>query len=134
MAKISRTPFNASRWITSNLSSDTTITKKLTGRCFFVTAGSEIDLTVNFLDSGSYFKIIARENTSGDINIIFPSMEGVLISDDAVTTELTNAGESAQTILTIPSGASAGSYVDLICDGKKWYVTGMAHGAHFTQS
>lgn len=133
MAKISRTPFNASRWITSHVSSDTTITKKLTGRCFFVTAASTINLSVNFLDSGCYFKIITRENTSGAINITFPAMEGVLIADDTSTVAVTNAGESGQTTLIIPSGASAGSYVDLICDGQKWYVTGMAHGVHFTQ-
>ena len=134
MAKISRTPFNASRWITSHISSDTTITKKLTGRCLFVTAAAEIDLNINFLDSGCYFKIIAREDTTGNINISFPAMEGVLIADNTSTVAVTNAGESSQTILTIPSGASAGSYVDLICDGQKWYVTGMAHGVHFTQS
>jgi hypothetical protein len=134
MAKISRTPFNGSRWITSYVSSDTTITKKLTGRCFFVTASSTTNLNVNFLDSGCYFKIIAREDTTGNINISFPTMEGVLIADDTSSVAITNAGESDQTTLTIPSGASAGSYVDLICDGQKWYVTGMAHGVHFTQS
>ena len=134
MAKISRTPFNGSRWITSYVSSDTTITAKLTGRCFFVTAGGATNLNVNFLDNGCYFKIIMRENTSGNVNISFPSMEGVLVSDNTSDVALTNAGESGQTTLTIPSGASAGSYVDLICDGNKWYVTGMAHGVHFTQS
>ena len=134
MAKISRTPFNASRWITDNISSDTTITKKLTGRCLFVTANGTTNLTVNFLDNGCYFKIIAKANTTGAINISFPSMEGVLISDNTSAVALTNAGDAGQTVLTLPSGATAGSYVDLICDGEKWYVTGMAHGVHFTQS
>jgi hypothetical protein len=61
-------------------------------------------------------------------------MEGVLVSDDGSGITLTNAGESGQTNLILASGATAGSYVDLICDGDKWYVTGMAHGVNWTQS
>lgn len=134
MAKIARTPYNASRWLTQKVSSDTNLTIKHTGRCIFVTANGTVNLNINFLDNGSYFKIIVREATAGSINLNFSSMEGVLVSDDTTDVRLTNAGESNQTTLTIPSGASAGTYVDLLCDGKKWYLNGMAHGIHFTQS
>jgi len=136
MAKIARTPFNASRWVTKRVSSSTNLSIKQTGQCIFVSASSVVDLNVNFLDKGSYFKIIVREDTAADININLPAMEGVLIFDlgAGAGAGFVNAGETSQTTLTIPSGASAGTYVDLICDGSKWYVTGMAHGVQWTQS
>lgn len=134
MAKIARTPFNASRWVTKRVSSSTNLSIKQTGQCIFVSASSVVDLNVNFLDKGSYFKIIVREDTTADININLPAMEGVLIFDLGAGAGFVNAGETSQTILTIPAAASAGTYVDLICDGSKWYVTGMAHGVQWTQS
>lgn len=134
MAKIARTPFNASRWVTKRVSSNTNLSIKQTGQCIFVSASSAVDLNINFLDKGSYFKIIVREDTSAAININLPAMEGVLIFDLGAGAGLVNAGESDETTLTIPATASAGTYVDLICDGLKWYVTGMAHGVQWTQS
>jgi hypothetical protein len=134
MAKIARTPFNASRWVTKRVSSNTNLSIKQTGQCVFVTASSQVDLSINFLDKGSYFKIIVREDTTAAININLPALEGVLIYDTGSGVGFTNAGDSGQTILTIPATASAGTYVDLICDGLKWYVTGMAHGVQWTQS
>lgn len=131
MAKIARTPFNASRWVTKRVSSSTNLSIKQTGQCIFVSASSQVDLNISFLDKGSYFKIIVREDTTAAININLPDMEGVLIYDAGTGAGFTNAN---QTTLTIPSGASAGTYVDLICDGSKWYVTGMAHGVQWTQS
>jgi len=132
MAKIARTPYNGSRWVTRRVSTDTTLNQKLTGYCIFVNDG--VNLDVNFLDSGSYFKIILRQDSTANLTISFPTMEGVLVSDDGSGITLTNAGESGQTNLILASGATAGSYVDLICDGDKWYVTGMAHGVNWTQS
>ena len=134
MAKIARTPFNASRWVTKRISSTTKLSIRQTGQCIFVSASSEVDLNINFLDKGSYFKIIVREDTTAAININLPAMEGVLIYDNSGAVGFTNAGDADQTTLNIPLGASAGTYVDLICDGLKWYVTGMAHGVQWTQS
>jgi len=133
MAKIARTPYNGSRWVTKRVSTSTILNQKLTGQCIFVTANENINLDVNFVDSGSYFKIILRQDTTGNITLTFPSVEGVIVSDDG-SIALTNVGESGQTTLVIPTAASAGSYLDLISDGTKWYVTGMVHGVQPTQS
>lgn len=133
MAKIARTPYNGSRWVTKRVSTSTILNQKLTGQCIFVTANENINLDVNFVDSGSYFKIILRQDTTGNITLTFPSVEGVIVSDDG-NIALTNVGESGQTTLVIPTAASAGSYLDLISDGTKWYVTGMVHGVQPTQS
>lgn len=134
MAKIARTPFNAARWLTRNISSDAQISNKLTGYCLFVTADSEaVNLTVNYKDQGSYMKIILAETSSYDLNLILPAMEGVAIYDDSGV-NIVSLGDSNETTLTLPAGATAGSYIDLICDGDKWYVQAMTHNATWQQS
>lgn len=134
MAKIARTPFNAARWLTKNISSDAQISNKLTGYCLFVTAETEVvNLTVNYKDEGSYMKIILAETSSYDLNLILPAMEGVAIYDEGGV-GIVSLGDSNETRLTLPDGATAGSYIDLICDGDKWYVQAMTHGVTWSQS
>lgn len=134
MAKIARTPFNAARWLTKNISSDAQISNKLTGYCLFVTVDSEaVNLTFNYSEKGSYNKIILTEDLSYELNIVFPAMEGVVIYDDGGVGVL-QVGESGETTLTLPATAAAGSYIDLICDGDKWYVQGMTKGVTWTQA
>jgi hypothetical protein len=134
MAKIARTPFNAARWLTKNISSDAQISNKLTGYCLFVTVDSEaVNLTFNYSEQGSYNKIILTEDSSYELSFIFPAMEGVVIYDDGGVGVL-QVGELGETTLTLPVAAAAGSYIDLICDGDKWYVQGMTKGVTWTQS
>lgn len=125
MAKIARTPFNAARWLTKEVSSTSTIGQKLTGYCLFVTAGSAVGLNVDYLNKGSYFKVVVKENTTGDITLTLLSAVLVSVSDDGVTATVV---EGPGTTITIPSGTTAGTCLDFICDGNKWYVQGMAHG------
>lgn len=134
MAKIARTPFNAARWLTKNISSDAQISNKLTGYCLFVTVDSEaVSLTFNYSEKGSYNKIILTEDSSYNLNIVFPAMEGVVIYDNSGVGVL-QVGESDETTLILPATAAAGSYIDLICDGDKWYVQGMTKGVTWQQS
>lgn len=134
MAKIARTPFNAARWLTKNISASAQISNKLTGYCLFITADTAvIDLTVNYAEKGSYMKIILTDDSSYGVNLTLPAMEGVAIYDDSGVGILP-VGDIGETVLTLPSGATAGSYIDLICDGSKWYVQAMTHGVTWTQS
>jgi len=134
MAKIARTPYNAARWLTKEVNTDLEITQKLSGYCLFVTADStEVNLELNYVDQGSYIKIILAEDSSSQLNISFPAMEGIAIYDQNGVGVL-SLGDSDQTKLTLPAGATAGSYVDLICDGNKWYVQAMTHGVIWQQS
>ena len=130
MAKIARTPFNSSRMITGGISSNKTLTVKTTGYTYFVTASSAVDININYADKGSYYKFILKTDSTADITIALPSLVGLLISDDGSVSVVEDTGTS----LTIPSGASAGTYVDLICDGSKWYARGMSAGSAFTIS
>lgn len=134
MAKIARTPFNAARWLTKNISASSQISNKLTGYCLFATADTEqVDLTVNYIDQGSYMKIILSETSSYDLRVILPAMEGVAIYDDSGV-GIVSLGDSGETTLILPATATAGSYIDLICDGDKWYVQAMTHGVTWQQS
>ena len=125
MAKVTRTPYNASRWVTKAMSTDSTLSLKLTGYCIFATATSTATtLTVNFVDNGAYFKVIVKEDTSEALNISLPSVKAVLVSDNGAASVVEGSG----TTLTFPSGTKAGSYVDLLCDGSEWYIQGMHVG------
>lgn len=128
MAKIARTPFNASRMLTGGISSDITLDEKTKGYTYFVTASSAVAIDINYTDKGSYYKFIIKEDTAGDITIAVPNLVALMISDDGSVSVVEGTG----TTLTIPTGAKAGTYVDLICDGSKWYARGMSAGSAFT--
>jgi len=133
MAKIARTPFNAARWLTKNISSTSTISNKLTGYCLFVTAETDaVNLNVNYVEQGCYMKVILEETSSQELSLTFPSMEGVAIYDVSGVGVL-SLGDSGETTLVLPAGATGGSYIDLICDGDKWYVQAMTHGVQWNQ-
>ena len=132
MAKISRTPFNASRMITGGIRSDTTLREKTKGYTYFVKATSTVAINITYTDKGSYYKFIIKEESVEAITIDAPDLVGLMISDDG--SNPVQVIEGVGTTLTIPAGAKAGTYVDLICDGSKWYARGMSAGSTFTIS
>ena len=67
MSKITRTPYNSSRWITKELTKTTKIEVKNTGECLFLNPSEEMTITFNFIDKGSYFKIILKEDAVSPI-------------------------------------------------------------------
>lgn len=127
MAKIARTPFNGARWLTKFVTSDTTITRNSTGQCLFVTADSDtVELNINFVDQGSYFKIIIKETTTQDITVTLPDdVAAVIVCDDGTAAMVEGSG----TTIFLPTGTTEASYLDLVCDGSKWYCQGMIHGS-----
>jgi hypothetical protein len=130
MAKIARTPYNASRVISKEISSDVELSIGTQGYTFFVTATEAMSINVGYLDKGSYYKIILKENALADIIITLPSVSGVLISDDGLSGA--QVVQDSGNKITIPSGAVTGTYIDLVCDGSKWYARGMSAGSAFT--
>ena len=130
MAKIARTPFNASRMLTGGISSDIVLSDKTKGYTYFVTASSAVAINVNYTDKGSYYKFILKSDSTAEITIQVPSLVALVISDDAGVSVVEGTG----TTITIPSGAKAGTYVDLLCDGSKWYARGMSASSTFVIS
>lgn len=134
MGKIARTPFNAARWLTANYNSSQTIGERLSGYCLFITADTAaITLNVNYFKKGCYMKIILTDQSSHDLTVSLGAMEGVAIYDNSGV-DILALGDGGETKLILPTGAAAGSYIDLICDGEKWYVQAMTHGVAWTQA
>lgn len=128
MSKIARTPYNSSRWITKTIIKSTTIEIKNTGECLFINPSEEITLQFNFIDKGSYFKIILKNDIQSKVNIsTISTFVGVLVYDDGVSSSGILKSETQQ--LSFPAGSSAGSYLDIMCDGDKWYCQGVLQGA-----
>ena len=129
MAKIARTPFNASRMITGVISENKNLSGRTRGYTYFIDSLSagQISINIDYTDKGSYYKFILREDSQGPIQIQVPSLVALVISDDSGVSVIEGTG----TTLTIPLYAKAGTYVDLICDGSKWYARGMSAGSEF---
>lgn len=134
MGKIARTPFNAARWLTINYTSSQIIGERLSGYCIFITASTAaVTLDVDYKRSGCYMKIILTDQSSHDLTVSLGAMEGVAIYDNSGV-DILALGDIGETKLILPTGAAAGSYIDLICDGEKWYVQAMTHGVAWTQA
>jgi hypothetical protein len=123
MAKVSRTPYNGARYVTRQVNKDTTLNSKMTGEAVFVTADEAVTISIPFFDNGAYFRIILRNTNVGDLTLTFTSVSGVVFSDDGSSTASTTY-EDAQSIV-IPAESAAGSFVDVICDGARWYAQGL---------
>jgi hypothetical protein len=123
MAKVSRTPYNGARYVTRQVNKSVTLNSKMTGEAVFVTADGAITVDIPFFDNGAYFRIILRDSNVGALTLTFTSVSGVVFSDDGVSTTSTTY-EDAQSI-EIPAGRAAGSFVDVICDGARWYAQGL---------
>ena len=128
MAKIARTPFNASRMITGVISESRNLSGPTKGYTYFIDSLSEDEIVINidYTDKGSYYKFILREDSQGLIKIQVPALVALVISKSDA--EGTVVYEGTGTYIDIAPGSKAGTYVDLICDGEKWYARGMSAG------
>ncbi len=123
MAKVSRTPYSGARYVTRQVNKNTTLNSKMTGEAIFVTAAEAVTVNIPFFDNGAYFRIILRDASAGDLTLTFNSVSGVVFSDDGASTTSTTY-EDEQEIM-IPANSAAGSFVDVICDGARWYAQGL---------
>ena len=123
MAKISRTPYNGARYVTRQISKSITLNSKMTGEALFVDAQEALTVSLPFLDNGAYFKIILKNENAGAVTLSFASMSGIVFSDDGAA--ITATSHEAQTEIVIPTGSASGSFVDVLCDGERWYVQGL---------
>tara|TARA_R110002153_G_scaffold34313_9_gene102733 strand:- start:1504 stop:1887 length:384 start_codon:yes stop_codon:yes gene_type:complete len=123
MAKISRTPYNGARYVTRQISKSITLNSKMTGEALFIDAQEALTVNLPFLDNGAYFKIILKNTNVGIVTLTFASMSGIVFSDNGLVTSATS--HEAGTEMVIPVGSASGSFVDVLCDGERWYVQGL---------
>jgi len=123
MAKIARTPYNGARYITQQVSKDTTLNSRMTGRAIFVDVQEEVNINIQYLSNGDYFRIILKSNSTAILNLNFNSVSGIVFADDGSSTAAISYDDS--TLVQIAAGSAAGSFMDIVCDGSKWYLHGL---------
>lgn len=133
MAKISRSPYHGSRYVKNIIGKDTNLNLNYSGNALFVDVPAEgLTLSLSYLASGAYHKIIIRESL-GELTISADDLSGMILFDvggaqDSVQSVLADSSNS----VIVPAGVSDGSIFDVICDGDRWYIQGMLHGQQIT--
>jgi len=118
------------------ISADKTITSAETGETYLIdwNTASALTITLPAMQDGAYFKFIFKtlltvngtvvinsaDNTAGDFaGSIFEQVTGGSNANSAV--QLCGSHD----ILTINDNVDIGSWLEVYCDGSKWYWTGM---------
>jgi len=143
MSRVARSARVASRQRVETLGNGTsaatakTIAKGETGELYLIdhNHASALTITLPTMQDGAYFKFIVKtklDDNSG--SIVIQSSEataGDFIG--GVVEQVLNAGDGAVSyqlcgshdILTISDDVNAGSWIECVCDGSNWYITGI---------
>ncbi len=113
---------------TMALSAARTLTKLDSGTSFFLSSsGGAFTVSLPAVQEGLNFRFYVLEDTpTGAITIAATGaiVDLNVLSGDATTAKMETTAGTAVTNVIIGTGARQGSYLDYICDGTTWYVTG----------
>jgi len=136
MAKVGRAAFNSSRMRVETLTGNKTIATAETGEVYLANAAREVTLPA--AQDGAYFKFIVNTKFSDNTDLVISASGdavfkgGILIVAAGSVNNVSDVAESAagNNTLTISGGSGEavlqGTYVECICDGTDWAVTGTA--------
>ena len=140
MAKVGRAAFNSSRMRVETLTGNKTIATAEAGEVYLVNAAREITLPA--AQDGAYFKVIVNTKFAGNTNLVISASGGALLKGGIAivaagsVNNISDVGEANGTdhnTLTISGGSGppdesvlVGTYVECVCDGTDWTVTGLA--------
>ena len=115
-----------------NISAAKTLTTGDSGKVFTITQSSAFKISLpKAADAGigGNAKFLLTTIGSFAVTIEPDSSEDTLIGMvvHADTGTLSSSAETGVDVLTFISGAAAGDFVDLLCDGSNFYVSGMIH-------
>ena len=82
-----------------------------------------MNINIQYLSNGDYFRIILKNNSAAVLNLNFNSVSGIVFADSGISTAATSYDDS--TLVQIAAGSAAGSFMDIVCDGSKWYLHGL---------
>jgi len=141
MAKVGRSARVGSRQRVETLGNSTgtptakTIGAAETGELYLIDHNNASALTITLppKQDGAYFKFIVKTKLDAAGSIVIQSSEataGDFIG--GVVEQVLNAGDGAVSyqlcgshdILTLNDDVNAGSWVECVCDGSNWYITG----------
>ena len=142
MAKVGRAARVASRQRVETLGNGTSaatakvIASAETGETYLIdhNNASALTITLPAMQDGAYFKFIVKTKLTANGTIVIQSSEataGDFIG--GVVEQVLNAGDGAVSyqlcgshdILTLNDDVNAGSWVECVCDGSNWYITGI---------
>jgi len=134
MAKVGRAAFNSSRKRVETLSASKTLASAEAGELYLVAAARAVTLPA--AEDGAYFKfIISADITSATALVITAAgsakMKGSVMRLFGTSVDGIGASDGTDTILTVGSAGNKvlqGSFVECVCDGTDWFVTGLVIG------
>ena len=136
MAKVGRASRNSSYKRVETITASKTISDAESGELYFIgDVGASIDITLPALKAGAYFKFIISEefdNDSSIVDILTAGAAGTItghvqIAEDDGTglNYQTDSGSATKCTLDGNPDIKVGSYLEIECDGNKWFVTGV---------
>ena len=140
MAKVGRAARNATLMRVEAVSADKTILPAESGEVYLVDGSASRTLTLPAVKEGAYVKVILSVACGGATTVTIQSapntvdilgvLQQVNVADhSSAGTDLGAAGDDK---VVFGNSAAAGSYVELVCDGTKWFASGMSHGGTLT--
>ena len=135
MSKVARSARVASRQRVETISADKTITSAETGETYLIdwNTASALTITLPAMQDGAYFKFIFKTDFTANGTVVFNSADNTAGDFAGSIFEQVTGGSNANSavqlcgshdILTISDDADIGSYLEVVCDGSKWYWTG----------
>lgn len=146
MAKVARAARNASRMRVETLSGAKTIESAETGELYLVSAASTVTLPTP--QDGAYFKFILSADITSDSALVIQShaagagdfggaikisvigSTGAATDMAAAAQKLPSVGKDKLTIGDASKKAHCGSFVECMCDGTNWFLTGHIIAEH----
>jgi len=113
---------------TETLSADRTLAEADSGKVFFLDNSTGETITLPSLKAGLFFKFIVADNFATD-NWIIDSAEGDNIEGTIVVNGASVAAVAEDQINFVASAESLGDFIELECNGTKWFVSGTGASA-----
>ena len=140
MAKVGRASRNASLMRIESVSADKTILPSESGEIYLVDGSTSRTLTLPAVKEGAYIKVILSVACGGGTTVTIQSAPntvdilGVLQQVNAADHSAAgaDAGAAGDDKVIFGNSCAAGSYVELVCDGTKWFASGLSHGGPLT--
>jgi len=141
MAKVGRASRNASLMRVEAVSADKTILPAESGEIYLVDGSSNVTLTLPAVKAGAYIKVILSVACGGGTTVTIQASPntvdilGVLAQvnvADHTASNKTDLGAAGDDKVVFGNSCGAGSYVELVCDGTKWFASGFSHSGTLT--
>lgn len=125
MAVIGSTSNDVTRIVkkTETITADKTLTEADSGKVFYLDAATGETITLPALKAGLFFKFVIADNFATD-NWIIDSAEGDNIEGSILVNGASVAAAAEDQINFVASAESLGDFIELECNGSKWFVSG----------